>query len=67
MKKPLDIEKFDWTNVTDDFKKMQQISGIGAAAAIVISLYMLLTTPLPKSNLLSLWLTIVVATAFVAV
>jgi PAS domain S-box-containing protein len=64
---PLGIEKFDWKNITEDFGKMQRISGIGAFSAIVVAAYLILTTPLASEQTFNLILTLITATIFVVI
>jgi hypothetical protein len=57
-------KKFDWQNVTDDFEKMQQISGIAGALGIVIAIVVVLTSNLPAQNKLNIWITIIIVLIF---
>lgn len=60
-------EKFDWSNISSDFKKMQQISGIIAASGIVLSLFIVFTSKIPKQNFINIWYTIGLSSVFTVI
>lgn len=51
-------QNFDLTNITDDYNKMQQISGLIASTSIFISIFVIMTSDIPRQNLLNIWYTI---------
>jgi PAS domain S-box-containing protein len=60
-------KKFDWRSVTDDFEKMQQISGVAGGLGIIIAIIIALTAGLPYQNAINIWITIVAVLLFTSV